>query len=64
MKMFGKGEQVETLETSMNKAAEKAVPQAQAILVDAVKNMSVTDAKGILSGGARLRHPVPEQEQP
>jgi len=51
MKMFGKGEQVETLETSMNKAAEKAVPQAQAILVDAVKNMSVTDAKGILSGG-------------
>lgn len=51
MKMFGKGEQVEALETSMNKAAEAAVPQAQAILVDAVKNMSVTDAKGILSGG-------------
>jgi hypothetical protein len=51
MKMFGKGEQVEALEVSMNKAAEKAVPQAQAILVDAVKNMSVTDAKGILSGG-------------
>jgi hypothetical protein len=49
--MFGKGEQVEALEASMNKAAEKAVPQAQAILVDAVKNMSVTDAKGILSGG-------------
>ena len=37
MKMFGKGEQVEALETSMNKAAEAAVPQAQAILVDAVK---------------------------
>jgi len=51
MKMFGKGDQVEALETSMNKAAEAAVPQAQAILVDAVKNMSVTDAKGILSGG-------------
>jgi hypothetical protein len=51
MKMFGKGEQVEALEASMNKAAEAAVPQAQAILVDAVKNMSVTDAKGILSGG-------------
>ncbi|CAG8866151.1 hypothetical protein PS627_01910 [Pseudomonas fluorescens] len=50
MKMFGKGEQVEALEASMNKAAEAAVPQAQAILVDAVKNMSVTDAKGILSG--------------
>nr|WP_225776600.1 DUF4197 domain-containing protein [Pseudomonas sp. Marseille-Q3773] len=51
MKMFGKGDQVEALETSMNKAAEAAVPQAQAILVDAVQNMSVTDAKGILSGG-------------
>ncbi|MBK4988290.1 DUF4197 domain-containing protein [Pseudomonas sp. S36] len=51
MKMFGKGEQVEALETSMNKAAEAAVPQAQAILVNAVKNMTVTDAKGILSGG-------------
>ena len=50
LKMFGKGEQVEALETSMNKAAEAAVPQAQAILVDAVKNMSVTDAKGILGG--------------
>jgi hypothetical protein len=51
MKMFGKGDQVEALETSMNKAAEAAVPQAQAILVDAVKKMTVTDAKGILSGG-------------
>ena len=51
MKMFGKGDQVQALETSMNKAAEAAVPQAQAILVDAVKKMSVTDAKGILSGG-------------
>ena len=50
LKMFGKGEQVEALEASMNKAAEAAVPQAQAILVDAVKNMSVTDAKGILGG--------------
>lgn len=35
----------------MNAAAEAAVPQAQAILVDAVKKMSVADAKGILSGG-------------
>ncbi|WP_459208047.1 DUF4197 domain-containing protein [Pseudomonas sp. MLB6B] len=51
MKMFGKGEQVEALEASMNKAAEAAVPQAQAILLDAVKKMSVADAKGILSGG-------------
>lgn len=51
MKMFGKGEQVQALEDSMNKAAEAAVPQAQAILVEAVKKMTVADAKGILSGG-------------
>ena len=51
MKLLGMGTQVDQLETSMNQAAEAAVPQAQAILVDAVKKMSVTDAKGILAGG-------------
>lgn len=51
MKAFGMGEQVDQLETSMNQAAEAAVVQAQPILVNAVKNMSVSDAKGILSGG-------------
>ena len=51
MKMMGMGEQVEELEASMNKAAEAAVPQAQAILVDAVKKMTVADAKSILAGG-------------
>ncbi|SDB35427.1 Protein of unknown function [Pseudomonas sp. NFACC23-1] len=51
MKAFGMGDQVDQLETSMNQAAEAAVVQAQPILVNAVKNMSVSDAKGILSGG-------------
>jgi hypothetical protein len=51
MKQFGMGAQVDELETSMNQAAESAVPQAQALLVDAVKKMSVADAKGILTGG-------------
>lgn len=50
MKMMGMGDQVEQLETSLNKAAEAAVPQAQALLVDAVKKMTVQDAKGILTG--------------
>lgn len=50
LKMMGMGKQVEQLETSMNLAAEAAVPQAQAILIDAVKQMSVQDAKSILSG--------------
>ena len=51
MKQFGMGAQVDELEASMNKAAEAAVPQAQALLVDAVKKMTVDDAKNILSGG-------------
>ncbi|MGE8362525.1 DUF4197 domain-containing protein [Pseudomonas sp.] len=50
MKMMGMGAQVDQLEASMNKAAEAAVPQAQALLVDSVKKMTVQDAKGILSG--------------
>ena len=51
LKMLGMGDQISQLETSMNKAAESAVTQAQPILVNAVKNMSVSDAKGILTGG-------------
>jgi len=35
----------------MNRAAEAAVPEARALLVDLVKKMSVQDAKGILTGG-------------
>jgi hypothetical protein len=35
----------------MNRAAEAAVPEARALLVDAAKRMSVQDAKGILTGG-------------
>ena len=50
MKMMGMGTQVDQLEASMNKAAEAAVPQAQALLVDSVKKMTVQDAKSILAG--------------
>jgi hypothetical protein len=35
----------------MNRAAEAAVPEAKTLLVDAVKRMSVQDAKGVLTGG-------------
>lgn len=50
MKMMGMGAQVDQLEANMNKAAEAAVPQAQALLLDSVKKMTVQDAKSILSG--------------
>jgi hypothetical protein len=35
----------------MNRAAESAAPEAKQLLVDAVKKMSVQDAKKILTGG-------------
>jgi len=50
LRLAGQGKLVDDLVLAMNRAAEKAVPQAANILGDAVKNMSVQDAKGILSG--------------
>ena len=51
LKTLGQGKRVDELVTSMNRAAEAAVPMAKDLLVSAVKSMSVTDAKKILSGG-------------
>jgi hypothetical protein len=48
---FGRGAQVEELEIAMNRAAENAVPLAKNLLVEAVRRMSVMDAKNILTGG-------------
>lgn len=36
--------------TTMNRAAERAVPEAASILADAIRAMTVQDAAGILSG--------------
>jgi len=52
LKTLGQGKQVEELEVAMNRAAESAVPMAKELLVKAVKSMTVTDAKNILTGGA------------
>jgi hypothetical protein len=35
----------------MNRAAERAVPQAAAVFGDAISKMSIEDAKGLLNGG-------------
>lgn len=51
LKTMGKGPQVDELVTSMNRAAETAVPMAKNLLVGAVKSMNVQDAKRILTGG-------------
>lgn len=51
MRAVGMGKQADDLVLSMNRAAEAAVPEAKTLLVNAVKDMSVEDAKGILTGG-------------
>lgn len=51
MRRLGMGRQADELILRMNRAAEAAVPEARALLVGAVKQMSVQDAKGILTGG-------------
>lgn len=43
--------QVDQFVLSMNRAAEKAAPKAAAFFGDAIRQMSVEDAKGILNGG-------------
>jgi hypothetical protein len=51
LKATGQQKRVDELITAMNRAAEAAVPQARTLLVNAVKNMSVEDARNILTGG-------------
>ena len=51
MRGLGMGKYADELVTVMNRAAESAVVEAKPLLVNAVKNMSVQDAKGILTGG-------------
>ncbi|KPK09416.1 MAG: hypothetical protein AMJ64_00285, partial [Betaproteobacteria bacterium SG8_39] len=51
MRMVGMGGTADELILTMNRAAEAAVPEAKKLLVDAVKTMTVRDAKGILTGG-------------
>jgi hypothetical protein len=51
LKMTGQSQRVNDLVTSMNRAAEAAIPMGKDLLVGAVNGMSVTDAKNILSGG-------------
>lgn len=48
---YGFGSLVERLEISMNRAAEQAVPLAEKHLLNAIRNLSIEDAKRIYQGG-------------
>ncbi len=50
MKFLGMGEQSDDLILKMNRAAEAATPEAKTLLISAIKQMSLADAKAILIG--------------
>ncbi len=51
LKFTGQQGRIDELVTAMNRAAEAAVPEAKALLVAAVKGISVGDARRIVGGG-------------
>jgi hypothetical protein len=51
LRMVGMGKDADELKVTMNHAAEQAVSQAKPIFEQALRHMSVSDAKGILTGG-------------
>ena len=53
MRSVGLGGLVDELEISMNRAAERAAAEATPVFVQAVREMTIQDARGILSGSER-----------
>ena len=51
LRNIGMGQYADELILTMNRAAEAAVPEARSLLLNSVREMSVQDAKGILTGG-------------
>lgn len=51
LRIVGYGPQLDELVVSMNRGAEQATALAKPIFIDAIKEMSFEDAKGILHGG-------------
>jgi hypothetical protein len=73
LRAVGRGRQLDELVTSMNHAAENAVSMALPLLRNAIKSMSVQDARQILTGGdhavtdffaAKTREPLGAQFMP
>jgi hypothetical protein len=50
LRLAGQGKMVDEFVASLNHAAEKAVPVAAGVFGDSIKQMSITDARNILSG--------------
>lgn len=73
LKLMGQQRRVDELTTAMNRAAEAAVPEARALLVQAARGMTVEDALAIVRGGdtsvtdffaSRTRQPLTQRFLP
>ncbi len=51
LRKVGAGPQVDAFVLNMNRAAEKAAPQAKAVFIESLANMSVADAEALFKGG-------------
>ena len=51
LRMAGMGSKLDEFELSMNRAAEKAAPEAKQIFIDAIKGMTLDDGRKLLTGG-------------
>jgi hypothetical protein len=50
LRTMGLGAKVDAFELSMNRAAERAAPEAKSLFIDAIKQMTFSDARKILQG--------------
>lgn len=50
LRTVGLGSQVDAFEVSMNRAAERAAPEAKALFLNAISQMTFADARQILNG--------------
>lgn len=50
LRTFGQGARVDAFILSMNRSAEQAAPHAKKIFLDAISEMTIEDARGILQG--------------
>ncbi len=50
LRMLGQGQYADEFELTMNRAAEAAAPEAKAIFMDAIRDMTIEDARKILDG--------------
>jgi hypothetical protein len=51
LRTIGQGKYVDQFETTVNRAAEQAIPQTLSVVQKTVSNMTLEDVRGILNGG-------------